>query len=131
VLHLVLDTSGSMSEELPAVLGAIAGVGANAGVGVVHVLQCDVAVTVEDWLEPEALERYEIHGFGGSDLSLALARLADDPGVEAAVGVTDGVIDYPAEPPPFAVLWAVVDGGDPNFQPPYGQVIALPNRLEL
>lgn len=77
-------------------------------------------------MEPEELEHYVIHGFGGSDLSPALARLADDPGVEAVVVVTDGAIDYPAEPPPFAVLWAVVNGGNPHFQPPYGQVIALP-----
>lgn len=68
---------------------------------------------------------YAIHGFGGSDLSPALERLADDPIVEAMV--TGGAIDYPVGPPPFAVLWAV-DDGNPHFQLPYGQVIALPNR---
>lgn len=129
-LHLVLDTSGSMEDELPAVLGMIAAFGESAAVSVVHVLQCDVGVTVDEWLEPEALEHYEIRGFGGSDLTPALARLADDPSVEAAVVVTDGAIAYPAEPPLYAVLWAVVGSDIAWFQPPYGQVIALPNRLE-
>ena len=94
----------------------------------VHVLQCDVEVTADDWLEPEELEQYEVHGFGGSNLSPALAQLTDDPAVEAVVVVTDGFIAYPAEPPPFTVLWAVVNGDNPHFHPPYGQVIALPSR---
>lgn len=129
-LHLVLDTSGSMEEDLPGVLGAIAAFGAGAAVSVVHVLQCDVEVTADDWLEPEELEQYPIHGFGGSDLSPALARLADDPAVEAVVVVTDGAITYPVDPPPFSVLWAVVGSDVSWFRPPYGQVITLPNRLE-
>ena len=36
--------------------------------------------------------------------------------------LTDGEISYPAEEPPYAVLWGLVDG-TPNFHPPYGTVV--------
>src|SRR5690606_5888276 len=40
-LHIVLDTSGSMVDILPCVLGVIASFCDGAGVSEIHVLQCD------------------------------------------------------------------------------------------
>jgi hypothetical protein len=126
LLHVVVDTSGSMSDELSRILGAIAAYCDGAGVGRVHVLQCDDDVTSDEWVAPEALQVYQVAGFRGSDLSPAMLRLAADPEVEAAIVVTDGEIDYPAGPMPYAVLWALTDA-DEAFEPGYGQVIALPS----
>jgi predicted metal-dependent peptidase len=127
-LHIALDTSGSMANVLPRVLGVIASFCDGAGVSEAHILQCDVEVTRDEWLEPARLAEYEVAGFGGSDMTPALARLADDPEVSAALVLTDGYISYPAAEPPFRVLWAVVrspDGYDAAFRPPYGEVLFL------
>jgi len=48
--------------------------------------------------------------------------LAEDPEVDAVLVLTDGYISYPAEEPPYAVLWGLVDGYS-SFTPPYGTVV--------
>ncbi|MEZ5581376.1 MAG: VWA-like domain-containing protein [Candidatus Competibacteraceae bacterium] len=128
-LHIVLDTSGSMVADLPAVLGIIAAFCENAGVNNVHILQCDTEVTVDEWIEPGALAAYEIQGYGGSNMTPALHRLAEDAEVEAAVVITDGCIDYPAAPMPYALLWAVIHAGYDDFRPGYGQIVYIPREL--
>jgi predicted metal-dependent peptidase len=122
-LHIVLDTSGSMVSEIPRMLGLIASFCEGVGVSQIHVLQCDERVTHDDWVDPEELARYPIAGGGGSDMSPALLHLANDPEVEAVLVLTDGAIDYPAEPPPYFVLWALTE--DSSFDPGYGQVLVL------
>ena len=121
-LHVVLDTSGSMVNTLPHVLGLLGAFCETAGVNQVHVLQCDVGVTADEWRDPAQLATYHITGFGGSDMSPALDRLAADPEVSAVLVLTDGYIDYPAEEPPYSVLWGLVDGYG-GFRPPYGAVV--------
>jgi predicted metal-dependent peptidase len=129
-LHIVLDTSGSMTGELPRALGAIASFCESVGVWQVRLLQCDTGVTADEYVELERLAEFEVRGLGGSDMSPALRLLADDPEVEAAVVLTDGEIDYPSEPMPYAVLWAVMtDREDVSwFRPPYGQVLGVSVR---
>ena len=107
-LHIVLDTSGSMEQTLPKVLGTIASFCDGAGVSEVHILQCDVEVTRDEWLEPAQLAEYNIAGFGGSDMSPGLLRLAEDHEVGAVLVLTDGYISYPSAEPPYSVLWGVV-----------------------
>lgn len=121
-LHVVLDTSGSMTHELPHVLGALAQFCENARVSDVHILQCDTEVTVDEWIACEELANYEIHGYGGSDMSPAMLRLADDPEVAAMVVITDGCIAYPRHAPPVEVLWVVTNE---HFQPAYGTRVYL------
>ena len=127
-LHIVLDTSGSMANVLPKVLGAIASFCDGAGVAQVHILQCDVEVTRDEWLEPAQLGEYRIAGFGGSDMSPGLILLSEDAEVSAVLVLTDGYISFPAAEPPYRVLWAVFrspDGYDAGFGPSYGDVIFL------
>jgi predicted metal-dependent peptidase len=127
-LHIVLDTSGSMANVLPKVLGAIASFCDGAGVSQIHILQCDIEVTRDEWLEPAQLAEYRIAGFGGSDMSPGLLQLVEDTEVSAVLVLTDGYIDYPAAEPPYRVLWAVFrspDGYDSTFRPAYGEVIFL------
>jgi hypothetical protein len=57
----------------------------------------------------------------------AMRRLARDPEVQAALVVTDGAIDYPPEPMPYDVLWAITETDDSvEFRPTYGRVLAIP-----
>lgn len=121
-LHLILDTSGSMVSEQQRVLGAIASFCESVNVSLVRILQCDAEVTRDELVEVETLRRFTVAGFGGSDMSPAMWRLALDPEVDAAIVITDGYIAYPADPMPYAVLWAVTQ---PYFQPPYGRVVPI------
>jgi predicted metal-dependent peptidase len=123
MLNVILDTSGSMAEDLPIALGAIADFCDSAGVDQVRVMQCDAAVTADETVSPDELATYSVRGFGGSDLSPAMLALADDPLVRAAVVITDGDVAFPAEPMPYDVLWVLPRAG--AFNPPYGRVIAM------
>jgi predicted metal-dependent peptidase len=123
ILNVVLDTSGSMTGELPRALGAIGEFCDAAGVDQVRLLQCDAAVTADETLTPYELGEREIAGYGGSDLSPAMLRLAGDPEVRAAVVITDGDIAYPPAAMPYEVLWVTTAAG--AFRPPYGRVVAM------
>jgi predicted metal-dependent peptidase len=124
MLNVILDTSGSMSHEIPHALGAIADFCEAIGIDEIRVVQCDTAVTSDAMLSPGELADYEVHGYGGSDLGPALLALAQDPLVTAAIVITDGDIAYPKEPMPYAVLWAV-PGETTSFAPPYGRVVTM------
>lgn len=125
MLNVVLDTSASMSDDIPAALGALADFCAMAGIDDIRVVQCDTVVTADEVLSPSALADYEISGYGGSDLTPALQALAEDPRVSAAIVITDGDIVYPPHPVPYAVLWALPARCEGSFHPPYGRVVAM------
>ncbi len=125
-LHIVLDTSGSMVGEIPRALGAIADFCEAAGVDQVHLIQCDTEVGSDEVLDPLALSRWEVKGYGGSDLTPAMSRLAESPDVAVALILTDGDIEYPRDGVPYGVLWVLPSWKDSaEFQPPYGKVIAM------
>ena len=71
------------------------------GVGEVRLVQCDIEVTSDIWVDPPALAEFKISGFGYSDMGPGIKHLAEDPEVEAAILLTDGYIDIPAEAPPY------------------------------
>ena len=56
-------------------------------------------------LAPAELSRWRVTGYGGSDLTPAMLRLAEDPEVGAAIVLTDGEIDYPEHALPYNVLF--------------------------
>jgi predicted metal-dependent peptidase len=124
MLNVILDTSGSMSDDVPFALGAIADFCEAVGVDEIRLIQCDTVVTSDETLSPDELAEYEISGYGGSDLTAALVRLGEDPRVTAAVVITDGEIAFPADPVPYAVLWAL-PREQPSFQPSYGRIVVM------
>lgn len=124
ILNVVLDTSASMADDIPVALGALADFSEAVGIDVIRVVQCDTVVTCDEELSSAELAEYEVRGYGGSDMTPALTSLAADPFVTAAVVITDGEIAYPADAPPYAVLWAL-PRPMPSFQPPYGRVVIL------
>jgi predicted metal-dependent peptidase len=123
-LHIVLDTSGSMVDTFPRILGALATFASSAGVSLMHVLQCDAAVTRDEWIEVENLHRVTVAGLGGSDMSPAMDQLAYDPEVQAVLVLTDGQIEYPREPPPYDVVWVLTEA-NLHFQPGYGETVVF------
>jgi predicted metal-dependent peptidase len=127
MLNIILDTSGSMTHELPYALGAIADFCETTGIDDIRVVQCDVAVTSDEMMSPDALAAFDVRGYGGSDLSPAMLAFAGDPQITAAIIITDGDITYPPDPVPYAVLW-VVPGATTTFAPAYGRVVTLPRE---
>ncbi len=125
ILNAVLDTSGSMTDELPRALGAIADFCDAVAVDAVRIVQCDTVVTSDALVDPAELAQRELRGFGGSDLSPAMLHLAADPSVRATVVVTDGDVAYPVERMPYDVLWIVTPPGSASFAPPYGRVVVM------
>jgi len=126
-LNVIIDTSGSMADDIPRALGAIADFCDAVAVDQIRLLQCDVAVTSDEQLSPAELAQYPVSGYGGSDLTPAMELLAGDPQVRAAAIITDGDIQYPPDPMPYAVLW-VVPPGSSAFHPAYGRVVSMDSR---
>ncbi len=123
MLNVLLDTSGSMTSEIPRALGAIAEFCDALAVDHIRMVQCDSEVKSDEVLSPADLAEYEVSGFGGSDLSPAMLALAADPHVTAAVIVTDGDIEYPPCSMPYRVLWILPARA--SFSPPYGVVLSI------
>ena len=127
-LHIVLDTTGSMADEVPRALGAIADFCEAIGVERIHLIQCDTAIGSDEILAPAEVARWRVTGYGGSDLTPAMQRLAEDPDVSAAIVLTDGEIAFPPEPTPYSVLWVLPAWKNPaEFNPGYGTVIPMTN----
>lgn len=124
MLNVILDTSASMSDDIPYALGTIADFCEAAGVDEIRVIQCDTTVTSDESFSPAELAQYQISGYGGSDLSPAIHALAEDARVNAAVIITDGDIAYPAAAAPYAVLWALPRECS-SFVPPYGRIVVM------
>ncbi|MFM2423457.1 MAG: hypothetical protein RL291_1987 [Pseudomonadota bacterium] len=127
MLNVILDTSGSMTGDMPFALGAIADFCEATGIDEIRVIQCDTTVTGDDRLSASELAAFDVRGYGGSDLTPAFLALAEDPRVTAVVVITDGEIAYPPTPMPYSVLWAV-PGETTPFAPAYGRVVTMPRE---
>jgi predicted metal-dependent peptidase len=125
ILNVILDTSGSMEEAIPRALGAIADFCDAVAVDQIRLLQCDVATTGDELLSPIELAHHQVTGYGGSDLTPAMQRLAADPLVRAVAIITDGDVQVPAEAMPYDVLWVLPPGSSAGFQPGYGRVVRM------
>ena len=125
MLTVILDTSGSMMEEIPRALGAIADFCEAVAVDQIRLLQCDVGVTSDETLSPTELAQYKVTGFGGSDLTPAMELLAAEPQVRAVAIITDGDIQFPADPMPYGVLWVLPPTRSPGFTPGYGRIVVM------
>lgn len=123
-LHIVIDTSGSMSSTLGKVLGVIASFCDALSIPQVHIIQCDTGVTSDAWYVPEELDNFQVKGLGGSDMTPGMNRLANDPQVTHAIVITDGWISYPLSPMPYEVLWVLTDTFY-GFNPGYGHRVLI------
>jgi predicted metal-dependent peptidase len=128
MLNVIVDTSGSMTAEIPRALGAIADFCESVAVDQIRLLQCDVVVTSDELLSPTELVQYKVTGYGGSDLTPAMELLAADPQVRAAAIITDGDIHFPAETMPYAVLWVLPPGSSASFDPNYGRIVIMDSQ---
>jgi predicted metal-dependent peptidase len=128
MLNVIVDTSGSMTEEIPRAFGAMADFCDAVAVDQIRLLQCDVTVTSDEVLSPAELAQHAVTGYGGSDLTPAMELLAADPQVRAAAIITDGDVQYPADPMPYAVLWLLAPGRSAAFQPGYGRVVVMDSQ---
>ncbi len=91
-----------------------------------RIVQASNGVTADEVVEIEALERFEISGYGGSDLTAAFDLLAGDTEVVRAVVLSDMAIQYPATPPPYEVFWLAVQAGAyAPSKPEYGILTVL------
>ena len=125
MLNVVLDTSGSMSEEIPRALGAIADFCDAAAVDDIRLVQCDTAGDLgrgADALGARRLRGQRLRR-QRSDAGDAGARRRSAR--HRAIVITDGDITYPAEPMPYAVLWVLPPHSRPAFAPPYGRVVTM------
>ena len=118
-LHIILDVSGSMTSELPYILGLISEFGTAVGIDRIHMIQADTEVNEDSWIDILDLQRFTVKGFGGSDMTSAMERLAQDIEVENVLLLTDGYISY-ADSVPYNVFWGVTR--NLNFKPKYGVV---------
>jgi predicted metal-dependent peptidase len=124
MLNVVVDTSGSMTDEIPRALGAIADFCEVVAVDQIRLLQCDVTVTSDELVSPVELAECKVTGYGGSALTPAMELLAADPQVRAAAIITDGDTQFPPDPMPYAVLW-ILPPRSAAFHPPYGRVVIM------
>jgi predicted metal-dependent peptidase len=125
MLNVILDTSGSMSHEIPRALGAIAQFCDAVAVDQVRIVQCDTAVTADDSVAPDELATFQVSGYGGSDLTPAMDHLSADPAVRAAIIITDGDIYHAEHEPPYSVLWVLPESAGVGFSPLYGRVVRM------
>ncbi|ETR66156.1 MAG: hypothetical protein OMM_13170, partial [Candidatus Magnetoglobus multicellularis str. Araruama] len=91
----------------------------------VHILQCDIYITKDEFVDLDRLRNFTISGLGASDMSAAMIKFVKDPEVEAAIVITDGDIDYPDQPLPYSVLWMLSRSDYNNFKPEYGHIINI------
>jgi predicted metal-dependent peptidase len=101
VFGVLLDSSGSMDPVLLGkALGAIASYALSRDVAAVRLVCCDAAAHDDGWIAPEALlERYRVHGRGGTvlqpglDCLRDLAARGDFPQAGPLLIITDGECD--------------------------------------
>lgn len=125
-INIVMDVSGSMLGELQLVLGMIGSFSEAMNIDDIRLLTCDTEVTFDERLSPDQLGSFEIKGYGGSDMSPAMNRLAEDPEVETVIVLTDGYINYPPEAMPYNTLWVLIDNDHAEF--PYGDILHVNSR---
>ncbi|MBC7106614.1 MAG: hypothetical protein H5T97_11805, partial [Firmicutes bacterium] len=120
---LALDTSGSISDdELSQFLAEVKAV-VDCDPLRLHVVLCDAAVWSWDTVEQgEPAPHVRVRGRGGTDFRPVFDEV-QRRGVfpSALVYLTDGHGAYPELPPPYPVLWVLVD----DCAPPFGARVRM------
>lgn len=117
------DTSGSTSHAQAAFLGEMRAIVEDTSPEKALYLQCDTRITAEAELEPGDEFPAEVKGFGGTDMRKVFERV-DELGIDPAcmIFLTDLDTPFPAEEPPYPVLWVCVNQ---HGTAPFGDVVFI------
>src|SRR5215468_10924883 len=123
-LVIGVDTSGSVTErELQQFAGEISAISDQAQPERIHVVYCDEAVTGSQEFGPSEPINLEPRGGEGTDFR-PVFQWVEDNNVEPAclIYLTDlACSDYPAEPPPYPVLWVT----NSRRTAPFGETVKI------
>lgn len=123
-LILMVDTSGSISEEALNRVGAEAKDIADSFHIALYVMYIDAKVTGLQHIEPDEPMRLQPKGGGGTDFRPGFDYIeTNDLHPKAVVYLTDGCCSSFPDPPEFPVLWTLFE--DMKFDPPFGEVLAI------
>lgn len=121
----VIDTSGSISDEILAAFGGeIGDIRSSCELKLLRSMYCDAAVNHVD--EFEQHDHFEVapHGGGGTDFRPPFRWLQErDITPTCLIYLTDGYGSFPDSPPPYPVLWVMTT----SVVAPWGETV----RIEL
>ena len=119
-----IDTSGSISDkDITQFLSEILGILQSRLVSSVRCLTADAKVHEDVEIKTAEDLPLKVSGRGGTSFIPVFERLEDKP-PQLLVYLTDGMGDYPKDPPNYPVLWVLtshVSKGD-SYYPPWGHV---------
>lgn len=118
------DTSGSTGGAQGAFLGEMQAIIEDVQPQRTLYLQCDTRIVAEYELEAGDELPVAVHGFGGTDLRKLFERVeeCDDLQPSCMIVLTDLETPFPAEEPPYPVLWVSVSA---HGVAPFGEVIYI------
>lgn len=123
-LILMVDTSGSISEDALNRVGAEAKDIADSFHIPLYVMYIDAKVTGLQHIEPDDTINLKPKGGGGTDFCPGFDYIeANDLQPKAVVYLTDGRCNSFPEAPDFPVLWTLFE--HMNFDPPFGEVLSI------
>lgn len=119
---LVVDTSGSMDEELlEACMVEVVALLEGLGLDDVEFIEADTHIRHKKWVSFQDLSPpYTIHGGGGTSFEQPLQELTQEGGRPLVIYLTDGYGPF-GNPPNFPVFWAIFT----NVVPPWGPYVHI------
>jgi len=121
---LMVDTSGSISEEMLNRVGSEAKEIADTFHIALSVMYIDAKITGLQHIERDESMKLEPKGGGGTDFRPGFEYIeTHDLHPKAVVYLTDGYCSSFPEAPDFPVLWTLFE--DMDFDPPFGEVLAI------
>jgi len=125
-IAVVLDTSGSMTEEIGDALNEIAGI-TDGSPHRAWLVQCDAEVKSVEPLTRRLLRSpVTLRGGGGTDMRVGIAECEEiRPEVQLIIVITDGYSPFPKERPKTDVLCILTPYGDQRYVPTWMDVIQI------
>lgn len=125
---VAIDTSGSIGpDEIQAFVSETVGILRSRNVRSIRIFACDAAVHLDETLNAWDSIPEDFPGGGGTDFRPVFDALEDSPQRPAClVYLTDGMGNYPEDPPAYPVLWVM-----PNeYDVPFGTHILFDLAME-
>jgi predicted metal-dependent peptidase len=121
-IGLATDSSGSTTRLLPSFMCAMEAIQAEVKPDELVHLYCDAQVQKVSIYGPDDPFDYNVKGFGGTAFEPVFTWLEQDPPL-CLIYLTDLEGSFPAEAPPYPVLWVVPHGT--TITPPFGEVLPI------